>query len=773
MSITLFTSRLILYLIAVTVPVVHPAVVVGYDLQATLIWFVLVPLEMVIAYALAPPRMSLHGWLLLAGTPVAVAGIVIGIDASATTAVVAGTLGFVMTAALFQLGPRVRFLFAIEQMALAALYLRLLAFSRSSEDVALEAAEGATQVIFFLLIAGFLLHGIVISLVLAKGDPAKRDSPAWAARTQKPGSPEGPRTGESWTDPGAKRSRREVGVFLAAALPVLLLTAFVLPADFVQHNPVTNLLNPPDHDPPEPLDEQARGLPEDGAGSENPRGIPGDGFGAGGVPGEQSGQGDESGDNSELYGVDASDWDGNATGEQGNDQQRAVMIVRSDTDPTYLADAYRGQFHEERGFIRSEDYPLNDLVRQRLAGTWQHEEPSGDMARERRDIGVYSTIEDRVLAYEPFEVEPTVYQPEHHPFSYSYESVSNVSTAGDRQFERIEGVGQDNAEQRGAHLEIPLEEQHEQAFEQHIAEQIGEVPSGYYERIEAIMEGFTEFQYELGYDDSFRPGHQARFVSETMSGDCVEFAVTSAILGRMMDIPSRVVTGYLASSGLQNSAHDRGLAVLQDSLPHLQEYTLNELFLVTTSHRHAWVQYYMPGYGWVDFDPTSYAIPPDREGDPNERQVVVPIIEPRQQPRSTQFPWQNIANILLWTVIAAIGGLYLYRYGTELYLSLRARGNGDRAVRARYRLLLMHLASLGYELKGTGETAAEYAKRRPETARFAQVYTRVRYMPPDRDRTEFMRELAAEYTRSRRQARGGSIRLALRRIVSLRGLYYA
>ncbi|MFW5994650.1 MAG: transglutaminase-like domain-containing protein [Spirochaetia bacterium] len=772
MSITLFTSRLVLYLIAVTVPAVHPAVVVGYDMQAALIWFVLVPIEMVIAYALAPPRMSLHGWLLLAAAPVAAAGVVIGIDASPTTAVIAGTLGFALTAALFHIGPRVRFLFAVEQTALAALYLRLLAFSRSSEDVALEAAEGATQLIFLLLIAGFLLHGIVISLVLAKGDPARRHLAASPA-TQRTRWPSRTRTGRSWEEPGARRSRREIGVFLAAALPVLLLTAFVLPTDFVQHNPVVNLLNPPDHDRPEPLDEQARGQLDEPGGSQSMDGIPGGAFGNGETPRDGSDQASGSGDDSELYGVDASDWSDNANGEQGNDQQRAVMIVRSDTDPTYLAEGYRGEFHEERGFIRSEEQPLNDLVRQRLAGTWQHQDPSRDMARERSEIEVFSTLEDRVLAYEPFEVEPTVYQPQHHPFSYSYRSVSNVSNAGERQFERIEGVAQDNTEERAEYLEIPLEEEHEQAFEQHIAERIGQRPSGYYERIEAIMESFTDFQYELGYDDSFRPDHQARFVSQTMSGDCVEFAVTSAILGRMMDIPARVVTGYLASSGLQNQAHYRGLAVLQNNLPNLQQYSLEELFLVTTSHRHAWVQYYMPGYGWVDFDPTAYAIPPDPEGDPNERQVVVPIIEPRQQPRSTQFPWQNLANILLWIVIAAVAGLYLYRYGTELFLSLRARGSDDRAVRARYRLLLMHLAALGYELKGTGETAAEYARRRPETARFAQAYTRLRYMPPERDRTAVMRELAAEYSRSRKQARGGSIRASLRQILSLRGLYYA
>ncbi len=779
MSLTLFITRLILYLTAVSIPALHPAVVVGYELQGILIWFVLVPLEMIIAYAMAPPRMRLPAWLGLGAAPVLLAALIIGIDASPTTAVTAGTLAFALTAALFHLGPRMRFLFAVEQIALGALYLRLLTFSRGSEEIALEAAQGATQLIFLLIVAAFLLHGIVVSMVLARGDIGSRA--AVERRGQSAGGNRGfagtseksAGSGKNWSEVGGRRGFREIGVFLALAVPILLVTAFVLPTDFVQHSPVLNFLNPPDHDPPEPLDERARSLMDQhGAeGGSLPNGL------ADGSDLDQADDGTADGDDfgedddTTLSGIAAADWEG-SDGESGQDQQRAVMIVRSDVDPTYVADRYRDRFDRVRGFIPADEQPLNDLVRKRLAGTWRNPDRMRNLRRSREEIGIYSTIEDRVLAYRPYEVEPTVYQPRYHPFSFSYESVSEMSTADNRQFSRIGSLSESDQERLADHLEIPLDEEHRQAFEAHIDERIGEVPEGYFARIEAIMHSFEEFQYELGYDDSFRPDHQARFVSETMSGDCVEFATTAALLGRMLGIPSRVVTGYLASSGLQNPAHIRGLAVLQDSIPALADYSLSEMFLVTTSHRHAWVQYYMPGYGWVDFEPTSYAIPPDRAGDPNEREVVIPIIEPRQTPPSQSFPWNEIANVLLWIVIAGLTGLYLFRYGAEAYLSIRARRGDDRAVRARYRLLLMKLASFGYELKGTGETATEYAARYPETAGFADAYTRLRYMPPENDRNDAMRHLMAEYDRCRRGARNGSTLRGLRRIISLRGLYY-
>ena len=62
----LFFSRLALYLLVAALPALHPAVSVPYDRVGITAWFVLLPVEMLIAFYLAPPRTRTRTWLLLA-----------------------------------------------------------------------------------------------------------------------------------------------------------------------------------------------------------------------------------------------------------------------------------------------------------------------------------------------------------------------------------------------------------------------------------------------------------------------------------------------------------------------------------------------------------------------------------------------------------------------------------------------------------------------------------------------------------------------------------
>ena len=750
----LFISRMAVYLTAILVPVFHPAVVVSYVQTSLFIWFVLVPVEMLIAYLLAPPRLSLWSWLLVAAAPVVVAAIVIGIDANPLPAIAAGVLSFGLTAVLFHVGPRLRPLFAVEQLVLAALYLRLLTFSRASEEVAREAA-GATQFIFLLIGVAFLLHGIVITLALSRG----------AYRLRRRSDPD-------MQPADRRRTLREVGIFLFVAVPVLLLAAFALPPDFVEHNPVLNLLGREASTPPQRLDEWADSLLGDGAlRGREPFDRYGDTSGQDGsdaAGGEADGsEGDREGEYS-LMGVEASQW---GQGGQSPEEQRAVMVVVSSLDPVYAADGYYDRFDTVRGFSHADVQPLNDFVRIRLAGTWRSTVFLPDSLRREFDVAVYSTIPDRVLPYAPHRAEPTVYQPRYYPFSYSFQGASRVSTARRDQMSRARQLTAREREELAPHLELDLLPEHDAAFREHLERYVGETPDHPYERIIAIMESFRSFQYEIGYDDTFATGHMARFVAEVQSGDCVEFANTAAILGRMLGVPSRVVTGYLATSALQNPAHVRGLAVLRESLPMLAEYSLNDMFLVTTSHRHAWPQFYLPGYGWVDFEPTSYAIPPPPGGDPNEMQVVIPLIDPREERVATAFPWGRVGSILLWLATATVAGLYVLRYGAQIWLAIRARGTGRAAAIARYRLLLMRLAARGYDLKPGSMTALEYSESHPVLAGFAAVYTRLRYAPPQVDR-DAIEALMREYRAALHEAETGRGLRRIGEVFSLRGLHY-
>ncbi|HLY17178.1 MAG TPA: DUF3488 and transglutaminase-like domain-containing protein [Bryobacteraceae bacterium] len=77
----------------------------------------------------------------------------------------------------------------------------------------------------------------------------------------------------------------------------------------------------------------------------------------------------------------------------------------------------------------------------------------------------------------------------------------------------------------------------------------------------------------------------ANFLFVRRKGHCEYFASAMAVMLRTLGIPSRMVTGF--QSGVYNP--------------------LTELYLIRASDAHTWVEAWLPGRGWVAFDPT----PPD------------------------------------------------------------------------------------------------------------------------------------------------------------------
>jgi len=77
----------------------------------------------------------------------------------------------------------------------------------------------------------------------------------------------------------------------------------------------------------------------------------------------------------------------------------------------------------------------------------------------------------------------------------------------------------------------------------------------------------------------------ANFLFTRKKGHCEYFASAMAVMLRTLGIPSRLVTGF--QSGIFNP--------------------LTELYLIRASDAHSWVEAWLPGRGWVTFDPT----PPD------------------------------------------------------------------------------------------------------------------------------------------------------------------
>jgi len=102
---------------------------------------------------------------------------------------------------------------------------------------------------------------------------------------------------------------------------------------------------------------------------------------------------------------------------------------------------------------------------------------------------------------------------------------------------------------------------------------------------------FGDFRY------SFRPGiaadgdQLARFLFDTKRGYCTYFAFAMTLMLRSLGIPARVAAGFFV---------DPGSSVFN-------------YYAVRADMAHAWVEVLFPGYGWVEFDPTTEHLAEDEE----------------------------------------------------------------------------------------------------------------------------------------------------------------
>jgi hypothetical protein len=237
-----------------------------------------------------------------------------------------------------------------------------------------------------------------------------------------------------------------------------------------------------------------------------------------------------------------------------------------------------------------------------------------------------------------------------------------------------------------------------------------------------------------------------------------------------------VVTGYLASRELQSFAHLRGLFMLREAIPELQEIPFQNLYLVTTAQRHSWVQVYIPSFGWVDLESTAYAIPPPPGRNPNSMNVVIPLIQGEEmQRRIFHFPWLLALQFLLALIALTLVGIYTFRFARKLYLRAAARREDLRGLKALYTLLLIQLAERGLEVKRPFLTPKEYAADHPELAGFADIYTMLRFRENlgSAERADAWRALRANYRQILESSRRPGLFPALRRLFSLKGLYYS
>ncbi|MBX6395123.1 MAG: hypothetical protein IRY98_05285 [Alicyclobacillaceae bacterium] len=100
----------------------------------------------------------------------------------------------------------------------------------------------------------------------------------------------------------------------------------------------------------------------------------------------------------------------------------------------------------------------------------------------------------------------------------------------------------------------------------------------------------SHYRYETRQVPVPRPGQDFvdQFLFESNAGYCDHFSTAMAVMARSVGLPARWVKGF--APGEPDPQQPEGAAVRR--------------FLVRNSNAHSWVEVWIPGYGWVPFDPT-------------------------------------------------------------------------------------------------------------------------------------------------------------------------
>jgi transglutaminase-like putative cysteine protease len=203
---------------------------------------------------------------------------------------------------------------------------------------------------------------------------------------------------------------------------------------------------------------------------------------------------------------------------------------------------------------------LNDLAQDALffAGTPQYIRI--DSLVVRRPFGNYSAqfSDARTVAYQV------------------YSRLEMPSTMGETKIEPL------SAEARKAYLQLPRTDPRIQELAENI---VGGEASPV--RQAQLVKNYliTHYDYTLELPPAEPADPLAFFLFHRKKGHCEYFASSMAVMLRMLNIPSRVVTGF--QSGVYNP--------------------ISGSQLIRTSDAHSWVEAWLPDRGWVTYDPT----PPD------------------------------------------------------------------------------------------------------------------------------------------------------------------
>ena len=201
------------------------------------------------------------------------------------------------------------------------------------------------------------------------------------------------------------------------------------------------------------------------------------------------------------------------------------------------------------------------------------------------------------------------------------------------------------------------------------------------------------------------------FLTDSRRGACDMFASSAALLLREMGVPARVATGFLDPDSPDSSSEDaQGRAVK----------------ILRERDAHAWVEYYVPGYGWLSFDPTR-----------NTREVP-PTVAGRLA-EMFNFSGLNLP-LSLWILpllgasLLLAGVLWQRRADADNSRQANERARAEAAYASALRLLRRrvphapHMAPAEYETRVAQSALSLAAKQ--EFSALTHLYLAARYGPP-------------------------------------------
>ncbi|MEQ6388113.1 transglutaminaseTgpA domain-containing protein [Bacillaceae bacterium S4-13-58] len=288
-----------------------------------------------------------------------------------------------------------------------------------------------------------------------------------------------------------------------------------------------------------------------------------------------------------------------------------------------------------------------------------------------------------------------------------------------------------------------------------LAAEITEPHEKKYEKVKAVERYFSSTGFE--YDTTGIPvpsedeDYVDQFLFESQVGYCDNFSTSMIVLLRSIDIPARWVKGFTGGDLLNEKIERNGEEL--------------NVYQVTNSNAHSWVEVWFEGVGWVPFEPTKGFInraefyqevdpneTPENEGteepeiDPN---LNDPSLNPRNRLEDSlsedeasgggangkSFSWLSwILGILV--VAGLVFGLYKSRFNwlSRWYLFRYMKKSDNESYQKAYHFLIKVLAHRGLRRK-EGQTLREFAKeidrdfQTEHMSRLTYQYEKILYRP--------------------------------------------